>query len=69
MCTFDKRDSKKQELSPSGCQAGSVTTRRNRDDLLLLGLTVAPVPVGLLASIAPARRDATIDPMQALRSE
>ncbi len=39
------------------------------DLALLAGLTFTLILVGLLASIAPARRAATLDPMQALRSE
>jgi putative ABC transport system permease protein len=39
------------------------------DFALLAGLTSTLIVVGLLASIAPARRAATVDPMQALRSE
>lgn len=46
-----------------------VVMHANHDFMLLSGLTATLVVVGLLASIAPARRAATVDPMQALRSE
>jgi putative ABC transport system permease protein len=46
-----------------------VVMHANHDFVLLSGLTATLVLVGLLASIAPARRAATVDPMQALRSE
>jgi hypothetical protein len=36
---------------------------------LLAGLTATLIAVGLLASLAPARKAATVDPMQALRAE
>jgi putative ABC transport system permease protein len=46
-----------------------VEMRASHDLSLLAGLTLTLVLVGLLASIAPARRAANTDPMQALRSE
>jgi putative ABC transport system permease protein len=39
------------------------------DVTLLAGLTATLIAVGLLASLAPARKAATVDPMQALRAE
>ena len=39
------------------------------DLTLLAGLTAALIAVGVLASIAPARKAATIEPVQALRTE
>jgi ABC-type antimicrobial peptide transport system permease subunit len=48
----------------------TVTTMHATQDLVFLAvLTATLILVGLLASIAPARRAATVDPMQALRSE
>jgi len=49
--------------------AAVVVMHATHDAALLAGLTATLVLLGLLASIAPARRAATVDPMQALRSE
>jgi hypothetical protein len=49
--------------------AAVVVIRAGHDAALLAGLTAVLVVVGLLASIAPARKAATIEPMQALRNE
>jgi ABC-type lipoprotein release transport system permease subunit len=39
------------------------------DLVLLAGLTATLIAVGVLASVAPARKAATVEPMQALRTE
>jgi putative ABC transport system permease protein len=49
--------------------AAVVVMHAERDAALLVGLTAVLVVVGVLASIAPARKAATIDPIQALRNE
>jgi putative ABC transport system permease protein len=46
-----------------------VTMQAGHDIALLAGLTAALTVIGLLASLAPATRAASIEPMQALRSE
>jgi putative ABC transport system permease protein len=46
-----------------------VVMHAGHDAALLGGLTVALIAVGLLASVGPARKAATIEPMQALRNE
>ncbi|MGD0443826.1 MAG: ABC transporter permease [Edaphobacter sp.] len=46
-----------------------VVMHAGHDLRLLAGLTAALIAVGVLASIAPARKAATIEPMQALRAE
>jgi putative ABC transport system permease protein len=49
--------------------AAVVEMHAGHDFALLAGLTAVLVAIGVLASIVPARRAATIDPMQALRAE
>jgi ABC-type antimicrobial peptide transport system permease subunit len=44
-------------------------TESSRDPLLLGGVTVLLVIAAALACLAPARRAASVDPMEALRSE
>jgi putative ABC transport system permease protein len=46
-----------------------VVMHATHDLVLLAGLTATLIAVGLLASVAPARKAATIEPMQALRTE
>lgn len=49
--------------------AAVVVMHAERDAVLLAGLTAVLIVVGVLTSIAPAHKAATIDPMQALRNE
>jgi ABC-type antimicrobial peptide transport system permease subunit len=49
--------------------ASVIESKSGYDFLLLAGLTVALTLAGIAASLIPARRAASIDPMQALRSE
>jgi putative ABC transport system permease protein len=49
--------------------AAVVVMRAGQDTVLLGGLTAALIGVGLMASVVPARKAATIEPMQALRNE
>jgi predicted permease len=49
--------------------ASVVESKSGYDFLLLAGLTIALAAAGIAASLIPARRAASIDPMQALRSE
>jgi ABC-type antimicrobial peptide transport system permease subunit len=49
--------------------AAVVVIRGMHDAALLAGLTAVLIIIGVLASVAPARRAATIDPIQALRNE
>jgi predicted permease len=49
--------------------AAVVEMHAGHDFALLAGLTAVLVAIGVLASIVPAHRAATIDPMQALRAE
>ena len=49
--------------------ASIVASHAGYDFLLLAGLTVALAAAGIAASLIPARRAASIDPTQALRSE
>jgi putative ABC transport system permease protein len=49
--------------------ASVVEMHASRDALLLGGVTAGLIAVGVLVSVAPARRAATVDPMQALRNE
>jgi putative ABC transport system permease protein len=46
-----------------------VEMHAGHDAMLLAGVTMGLVVIGVLASVAPARRAATVDPMQALRTE
>jgi putative ABC transport system permease protein len=46
-----------------------VEMHAGHDATLLAGLTAGLIVVGVLASLAPAKKAATVDPMQALRSE
>jgi putative ABC transport system permease protein len=49
--------------------ASVVEMHASHDALLLGGVTAGLIAVGVLVSVAPARRAATVDPMQALRNE
>ena len=49
--------------------AAVVVMHATHDLALLAGLTATLIGVGVLASLAPARRAATVDPMRALRTE
>jgi predicted permease len=49
--------------------ASVVEMHANHDAVLLAGVTAGLIAVGVLVSVAPARRAATVDPMQALRNE
>jgi putative ABC transport system permease protein len=49
--------------------ASVVEMHAGHDAVLLAGVTAGLIAVGVLVSVAPARRAATIDPMQALRNE
>jgi putative ABC transport system permease protein len=49
--------------------AAVVVVHASHDLAILAGLTAGLIAVGVLASIAPARAAATIEPMQALRTE
>jgi putative ABC transport system permease protein len=49
--------------------AAVVEMHASHDAVLLAGVTAGLIAVGVLVSVAPARRAATIDPMQALRDE
>jgi hypothetical protein len=49
--------------------AAVVVMHATNDLVLLAGLTATLIAVGVLASVAPARKAATVEPMQALRTE
>jgi ABC-type antimicrobial peptide transport system permease subunit len=49
--------------------ASQWVTERSRDPLILGGVTVLLLAVAVLACVAPARRAASIDPMEALRHD
>ena len=49
--------------------AAVVVIDATHDLVLLAGLTATLIAVGVLASVAPARKAARIEPMQALRTE
>jgi predicted permease len=49
--------------------AAVVVMHATHDLVLLTGLTATLIAVGVLATVAPARRAATVEPMQALRTE
>ena len=49
--------------------ASVVEMHAGHDATLLAGVTAGLIVVGVLVSVAPARRAATVDPMQALRNE
>jgi predicted permease len=49
--------------------ASVVEMHAGHDAVLLAGVTLGLIVVGVLVSVAPARRAATIDPMQALHDE
>jgi ABC-type antimicrobial peptide transport system permease subunit len=49
--------------------ASVVEMHASHDAVLLAGVTAGLMAVGVLVSVAPARRAATIDPMQALHDE
>jgi ABC-type antimicrobial peptide transport system permease subunit len=49
--------------------AAVVVMHATHDLVLLTGLTATLIAVGMLATVAPARRAATVEPMQALRTE
>jgi ABC-type antimicrobial peptide transport system permease subunit len=49
--------------------ASVVEMHAGHDAVLLAGVTAGLIAVGVLISVAPARRAATVDPMQALRNE
>jgi ABC-type lipoprotein release transport system permease subunit len=44
-------------------------TESSRDPLILAGVTVLLLAVAAIACLAPARRAATIDPMEAVREQ
>jgi ABC-type lipoprotein release transport system permease subunit len=44
-------------------------TESSRDLLILAGVTVLLLAVAAIACLAPARRAATIDPMEAVREQ
>jgi putative ABC transport system permease protein len=49
--------------------ASQWVTESSRDPLILSGVTVLLLAVAVIACLAPARRAAAIDPMEALRHE
>jgi hypothetical protein len=49
--------------------AAVLVMHATNDLVLLAGLTATLIAVGVLASVAPARKAATVEPMQALRTE
>ena len=56
-------------LSLKKVLASVVEMHAGHDAVLLAGVTAGLIAVGVLISAAPARRAATVDPMQALRNE
>jgi ABC-type antimicrobial peptide transport system permease subunit len=49
--------------------ASQWVTESSRDPLILAGVTVLLLAVAAIACLAPARRAATIDPMEAVREQ
>ena len=64
-----RRHAGPQPVPPDPALASDWLTESSRDPLIIAGVTAVLLGVSALACVAPARRAASIDPMEAVRHD